>query len=152
MDSERFGRALGKSARAAARGLYEAVDAASAPNPRPAQQPAAPPTAQSAPRASAPPIQPLAVAAHAKRLGNSFLSPLSRAGRALWFEVTGTIFAVFATCFSISAWKLRADARATAVNAADHRHFLVAAATAALFLYFTVSSFLRARHISRARR
>ncbi len=164
MDSVRFGRILGKGARAAAKGLYEAVDAATAPNPNAPQ--ATPPQRQPAPQQPAATQTPMQViaqstaayAAHKKavsreagRLGKSFLTPFARAGSVLWLEVTGTFFAVFAAIFISYVCKYRAALRLNAANADAHRHLLASAAAAALFGYFAVSSFVRARRRERAR-
>jgi len=157
MDSVRFGRALGKGARAAAQGLYEAVDAAAAPNPNPAS-PAPPKPAGEPLRTAADAIaqgtaayatQKKAVTREAGRLGKSFLAPFARAGRALWLEVTGTFFALFAAIFFSYMWKYRAAIRLDATNADAHHHFLTSAGAAALFGYFAVTSFVRARRSQR---
>jgi len=155
MDSVRFGRALGKTTR----GLFEAATAATAPNPNPSPKPSAAPPSPAlrtvpAPAQTAATVknQAQAVTANAGRLGRSLFAPFARAGRALWLEVTGTFFALFATYFISAAWKFHDSIRPTATNAAAHNHFLGAAATALVFLYFTVSSFVRARRISRAPR
>ncbi len=157
MDSVRFGRILGKGARAAARGLYEAVDAATAPDPNPPQ--AAAPRQQ--PAAAQRPIQAAAqataqataaYAAHKKtvkreagRFSRSFLAPFARAGHVLWLEVMGTFFALFAAIFISYACRYRDALRLTTDNADAHRHLLISAGAAALFGYFAVSSFVRAR-------
>jgi hypothetical protein len=164
MDSVRFGRILGKGARAAAKGLYEAVDAATAPNPNaPKTNPSQRPPAQQQPTAAQTPIQAIAqgataYAAHKKavsretgRLGKSFLTPFARAGGVLWLEVTGTFFAVFATIFISYACRYRTALRLNAANADAHRHLLASAAAAAVFGYFAVTSFMRARQRERSR-
>lgn len=164
MDSVRFGRILGKGARAAAKGLYEAVDAATAPNPN-APKTAAPlrTPAQQQPQAAQTPMQVIAqgtaaYAAHKKavtreagRAGKSFLAPFARAGSVLWLEVTGTFFAVFAVIFISYACKYRTALRLDATNADAHHHLLASAVAAAVFGYFAVTSFLRARRRERAR-
>jgi len=169
MDSARFGRVLGKGARAAARGLYQAVDAATAPNPHAPHQPTSQPGPQ---RPLTPDQTPLqtpfqavaqanaayraqkkAVAREARKAGKSFLAPFARAGRVLWLEVTGTFFALFTAIFLGYAWKYRAAVRLNAANSltnADaHRHLLFSAGAAAVFGYFAVSSFVRARRRER---
>ena len=157
MDSVRFGRALGKGARAAAQGLYEAVDAAAAPNPNPAS-PAPPKPAGEPLRAAADAIvqgtaayaaQKKAVTREAGRLGKSFLAPFARAGRALWLEVTGTFFTLFAAIFFSYMWKYRTAIRLSGTNADAHRHFMASGAAAAVFGYFAVTSFVRARRRER---
>jgi len=170
MDSVRFGRALGKGARAAAKGLYEAVDAAAAPNPRPAA-PSSRPVARTgqeaggrarqgsvqqgaravAQGAAAYGRKKKAVVGEAGKLGRSLVGPFARAGKALWLEVTGTFYAIFALGFVNYAWRVRGAARLTAANAVDHRHFLAALVAATVFLYFTVTSFVRARRVQRPR-
>lgn len=160
MDSVRFGRILGKGARAAAKGLYQAVDAVTTPNPNPPQAvPQQPmPAAQQRQTAHAP-MQAVAQAtaqsaaaytAHKKtvsreagKLGRSFLAPFARAGHVLWLEVMGTFFALFAAIFISYACRYRAGLHATDADA--HRHFLFSVGAATLFGYFAVSSFVRAR-------
>ena len=166
MDSVRFGRALGKGARAAAQGLYEAVDAAVTPNPnaRPAQPPQGGQQRAATPAASARDVvnavaqgaaaygqQKQAVKREAGRLGKSLLGPFARAGRALWLEVTGTFFAIFALYFLNSTWKLHNALHRTADNAVMHQHLLYAVVAAAVFTYFAVSSFVRAHRINSGR-
>ena len=160
MDSVRFGRILGKGARAAAKGLYEAVDAATAPDPgspqavsrqqpAPAQRPmqaVAQATAQSAAAYTA---HKKTVSREAGKLGRSFLAPFARAGHVLWLEVMGTFFALFAAIFISYACRYRAGLHATDADA--HRHFLFSIGAAALFGYFAVSSFVRARRRERAK-
>jgi len=85
------------------------------------------------------------VSREAGRLGRSFLAPFARAGHALWLEVTGTFFALFAAIFISYACRYRAALRLTGTNADAHRHLLISAGAAALFGYFAVSSFVRAR-------
>lgn len=160
MDSVRFGRILGKGARAAAKGLYEAVDAATAPNPNAPQaaqrQPmTAPPQRQATHTPMQAPAQSIgqaaaAYTAHKKtvsreagRLGKSFLTPFARAGHVLWLEVMGTFFTLFAAIFISYFCRYRA---AWIGTDADARHRLLASVgAAALFGYFAVSSFVRAR-------
>jgi len=163
MDSVRLGRVLGKGARAAAKGLYEAVDAATAPNPAAGK-------AQQVPQSSRPAGEPLRAAAEAVaqgtaayreqkkavtreagKMGKSFLSPFARAGHALFLEVMGSFFALFVVIFLSSAWKSRAAMHLNAANAASHRHFWGSIALAVLFAYFTVTSFMRAKRRERAR-
>jgi hypothetical protein len=162
MDSVRFGRALGKGARAAAKGLFEAVDAVASPNPNPPKP--MPQTGSRAPQgtvqqtiktvsqgAAAYRQQKKAVAGEAGRLGRSLLAPFARAGKALWLEVTGVFYAIFALFFVNYAWRLRGAARAAAGNSVDHQHFFAALAAAVVFVYFTLTSFVRARRIQRRR-
>jgi hypothetical protein len=158
MDSVRFGRILGKGARAAAKGLYEAVDAATAPNPNPSQAvPRQPPvpaqtpmqaTVQTTTQSAAQPAAAYAVhkrsmSREAGRLGRSFLTPFARAGHVLWLEVMGTFFALFAAIFISYVYRYRAGLNT--VDADAHRHLLFSAGAALVFVYFAVTSFMRAR-------
>jgi len=160
MDSVRFGRVLGKGARAAAKGLSEAVDAATAPNPNPpratSQAPPAPRTPMQAPApftaqpTAAYPAGKKAVTRERGRLGRSFLAPFARAGGVLWLEVTGTFFAVFAAIFLSYAWRYGAALRLSGADADTRHHLLASAGAATIFGYFAVSSFVRARRRERA--
>ena len=92
-----------------------------------------------------------AVVGEAGRFGRSMLGPFARAGKALWLEVTGVFYAIFALFFANYAWRLRGVLRATAPNPVDRQHFLAGVAAAVVFLYFTLTSFVRARRIQRRR-
>lgn len=72
--------------------------------------------------------------------------------RTLWNEVIGFIFICFAVIFGFRAVRLYLDfLRATGEAAsADFFRFVVAAFCTLLMLYFGVTSFLRARKISRS--
>jgi hypothetical protein len=154
MDSVRFGRILGKGARAAAKGLYEAVDAVTAPNPGspqavsrqqpvPAQRPMQAAVQATAQPAAAYTAHKKTVSREARKLGRSFLAPFARAGHVLWLEVMGTFFALFAAIFISYVYRYRAGLHATDADA--HRHLLFSAGSALVFGYFAVSSFVRAR-------
>ena len=71
------------------------------------------------------------------------MSPLKHASRALWHEVTGSFFALFAVSFSIAVWHTRANAISALPN--DRYRFYAFCALVLLFAYFSVSSFVRAR-------
>jgi hypothetical protein len=180
MDSVRFGRALGFGARSAAKALITAVDAASSPNPSAPQRPAAKPAPQTAaaPQATAAtaaarPAQTAQTAAQAaarataqvqrnvqqasagvarggKRFGTSVWRPFVKASGVLWLEMTGSFFALFALFAAQSTWMHRADLHQTALNHTAHQHFLVSCGATLVFVYFSVSSFLKARSRSRA--
>ena len=163
MDAERFGRALGIGVRVTGKALKSAVDAAAAPNPRPYQAPAVKPSAgqpdrsvsRSVARSAAQTItQGKTTAAGirrgGKRFGEAVWEPAARAGGVLWFEVTGSFFALFALAAGFEAWRRRTAfyASASAHEPRDKAWF--ALAMFAIFAWFTVSSFLKARR--RARR
>ena len=169
MDKVRLGRVLGKATRLAARTAYEAVQAAKAPDPRSrpvtepkslnqlSGEPSAPPgdlqepgAARSA-RFSRPAIRSAAVklpsraavAAGTRSFQKGALNPLRQASRALWLEVTGSFFALFALSFAAGAWKFRSDFQSAAPAA--HLRAAAVVALAILFGWFSVSSFVRAR-------
>jgi hypothetical protein len=157
MDSVRFGRALGVGARAAAKTLVTAVDAAASPNP------SAKKTAGSAPKptvqatVSAVSEQVVRTAAQARqatdegrRLGRSVWRPFVKLSGVLWLEFTGFFFGIFAVYAATGAWKLRGELHETATNHDAHVRLLLTAAMALVFGYFCFSSFLRARRKGRA--
>jgi len=81
------------------------------------------------------------VAAKGRQASQSFWKRLAHAGRMLWHEVTGVFFALFALFFAQGVWRARADWH----QGAEHAHFELYLAMAALFAYFSVSSFVRSR-------
>lgn len=153
MDRERLGRVLGKGARLAARTALEAVDAATAP------PPAGPPIRRPAPQVInpqviAPPqpvrnvrlpsiLSPARLQPAARAAQDGVMTPLRRASRALWYELTGSFFALFALGFAVGVWHTRANAWSGI--AADRYRFALTCGVALLFAYFSVSSFARAR-------
>ena len=155
-------------ARAAAKTLVTAVDAATSPNPaaktanssagnsKPSgARVAAPQSArvvEQVTRAAAQAIQTTEeLNRGGKQLGRSVWNPFIRLSGVLWLEFTGVFFGIFAVYAGSGAWKLRGDLRETAGNHDAHMHFLMAAAMAVLFAYFCVSSFMRARRKSQTR-
>jgi len=171
MDSVRFGRALGVGARAAAKTLVTAVDAATSPNPsagssqqpvsnsqpRPAshqQRPASPRAAVSE-QVTRTAVQAKrtteGVARGGKRFGEAVWSPFVRLSGVLWLEFTGVFFGIFALYAASGAWKLRGEIVETAGNHDSHVHFLLSAGMAVVFTYFCISSFMRARKRERSR-
>jgi hypothetical protein len=69
------------------------------------------------------------------------LRPFHRVGRSLVLEVVGVFFLLFVLVFAPTAWRTRASM----MHGPDHRTFLSAAAIVVVFLYLSVTSFLRAR-------
>ena len=162
MDKVRLGRVFGKATRLAARTALEAVDAATAPDPRGnAGTEARRPAVDNVPRVPEQPVveRPLraergpglkmipgsraATAAATQAFGRSTLSPLKQASQALWFEVTGSFFALFAFSFGVAAWHFRG--LVGSADGADHWRFGSVCGLAILFAWFSGSSFLRAR-------
>lgn len=70
-------------------------------------------------------------------------APLKRASRALWYELTGSFFALFTLSFATATWKTRTNAMSVIPD--DRHRFYAFCALTLLFGYFSVSSFLRAR-------
>ncbi len=158
MDRERLGRVLGRGARLAARTALEAVDAATAAPPQPTGNAVGVPSLavqRRAPQVLSPvapaghPATRTAIPAAARAAAAGALAPLKRASRALWLEVTGSFFALFALSFGMGAWHTRAGLWSSVP--ADRHRTLAFCALSVLFLYFSISSFLRARRVSSLR-
>jgi len=162
MDKVRFGRALGYGARHTAKAIYSAMDAARAQNGSPQQPSTSRPTSaqeppamrataaqEAAPQGTAGATRPpRAVAANAKALGRSVLTPVARFSGVLWLQVTGSVFTVIALALGQAVWLRRADLHSSPHGAAAQRAYLLLAIFL-LFLYFAVSSFVRARRRER---
>jgi len=86
-----------------------------------------------------------------RRFGQAVWRPFVRLSGVLWLEVTGVFFGIFALFALGGVWRLHGAWRATAGNEAEHRNLLGAAAMLAVFGYFCVSSFVRARRRERGR-
>jgi hypothetical protein len=86
-----------------------------------------------------------------RRFGEAVWRPFVRLSGVVWLEVTGVFFGVFALLALGYVWKLRAAWHAGAAKAADHRSLMGALVMLALFGYFCVSSFVRARQRERRR-
>jgi hypothetical protein len=165
MDSVRFGRALGVGARAAAKSLVTAVDAAASPTPQPAQRPqtgsahSRTTAASKTPRAAQQVVRSTeqakrttkGVAQGGKRFGEAVWRPFVRLSGVLWLEFTGVFFGIFALYALSGAWKLRDNLLEKPGQHDLHLHFLMAAIMGAVFTYFCISSFLRAKRRERAR-
>jgi hypothetical protein len=173
MDSVRFGRVLGIGTRLAARTVAAAVDAATSPNPTPAtkrdagtpdaRQPAsrvasAGQRAGEQTRRAAEQVKQTRaqvkqtqreVTQGGKRFGEAVWGPFTKAGRVLWLEFTGVFFGIFALYGLTEVWRQRMFWRDSAAHHNEHSHFLMGALMLAVFGYFTVSSFVRARRRSR---
>jgi hypothetical protein len=173
MDRVRFGRALGIGARQAVKTLVTAVDAATAENPS-AKSPARTSGAtqstanrtgvETAPRKAAETVVRTAASSvvqarevqsgvkrGTRRFGEAVWGPFVRLSGVLWLEVSGVFFGVFALIALGYLWKLRGAWHAGAANEAAHKSLLGALIMLALFGYFCVSSFVRARRRERRR-
>jgi hypothetical protein len=139
MEPNRFGRKLGIGVRVASRMAKERVAQASAASPTQATAP--PPRPSAAPR----PLKNYAEPARrigegTRRFGKAFIGPLAHVSGTLWLEITGTLFALFAAFFGQYAWR----ARAGILHSPERAHFLVFALATLVFLYFALSSFIKA--------
>lgn len=166
MDSVRFGRALGIGARAAAKTLVTAVDAAAAPNPSAARPSASNAQTAQAGKSGASEARFSKQAARTtaravetgkglkqggRRFGRAVWGPFVKLSGVLWLEVTGVFFGIFALFAAGGAWKMHDAIRETALNHVAHTQFLWAAVMAVVFGYFCATSFLKARRRGRGR-
>lgn len=163
MDKVRFGRALGFGARQAGKALWQAADAALKPDPNAASPPrAAAVSGNGAPSAGGTSsrqtgsrlgrnVQQVRTRSgtlqrESKRFGEAMWGPVARASGVLWLELTGVFFGLFAFTAGVDLYRHHRDFTATGPS---RQHVWFAAAMFALFSWFTVSSFLRARKRSR---
>jgi hypothetical protein len=166
MDSVRFGRALGIGARLAAKTMVSAVDAATAPNPSAAKakQDAAIGSAAGSSsttgekaKASGTQLGQNVVQTTAqmrqtgrglkeggRRFGEAVWGPIVKLSGALWLELTGVFFGIFAVSAGGNAWKMRWALHETAANHDAHVRLLISVVMAAAFGYFCLSSFVKA--------
>jgi hypothetical protein len=87
------------------------------------------------------------VAKGTRNFGRAVWNPFALATSVLWLEITGMFFALFALFFAQHAFAVRTNYLA----GPNHQRFLLYVALTLLFLYFSVTSFLRARQKSRKR-
>ena len=177
MDSVRFGRVLGIGARLAAKTMVSAVDAATSRNPSAsakAKQSADAAAASSAASASTAASDKGAASGvrlgeraarttaqvrqtgrglkeGGRRFGGAVWGPFVKLSGALWLELTGVFFGIFAVFAGGNAWKLRWALHETAENRDAHTRLLIAAVMAVVFGYFCVSSFMKASRRTRGR-
>lgn len=149
MDRVKFGRAVGYGARHAAKTLMQAAEAASAPNPTAGGPPSSqrresspPPEVRASPGPRrVPDVQTVRVAG--KQARNSLLTPVVRFSSVVGLQVTGVFFGLVAVTMGTAAWKVRPGLHAAA-NSHDMIKLYAYLAVCALFIYFTISSFVRA--------
>lgn len=168
MDRVRFGRVLGFGARQAVKTLTTAVDAATAPNPAAKSEDRSANTGQTAARSA--PATPANKAAQTavrtvvqarevkqglgrgtRRFREAVWRPFVRLSGVVWLEVTGVFFGIFALLALGYLWKLRGAWHTNGANGSEHRSLMGALIMLALFGYFCVSSFVRARRRERGR-
>jgi hypothetical protein len=147
MEPKRFGRKLGIGVRVASRMAKERAAKASSASATPAGT-----ATQAAPRTPPSPspkknyVEPARrVAEGTRRFGQAFLGPLKHVSGTLWLEITGLFFALFAIFFGQNAWRTHASA----LHGPEHARFLVYAAVTLVFLYFCITSFIKAAHRGR---
>jgi hypothetical protein len=85
-----------------------------------------------------------------KRFGEAVWGPFVKLSGALWLELTGVFFGIFAVSATANAWKMRAALHETVANHDAHVRLLLSVTMAAVFGYFCVSSFVKANRRSRA--
>jgi hypothetical protein len=85
-----------------------------------------------------------------RRFGEAVWGPFVKLSGALWLELTGVFFGIFAVFASVNAWKMRGALHETGGNHDVHVRLLMSVAMAVVFGYFCVSSFVRANRRSRA--
>jgi hypothetical protein len=83
----------------------------------------------------------IGVARGSRGFGQAFWSPFLRAVRALWHEVTGVFFAIFALFFAQSLWRVRADWYA----GPQHHRFAAYLVFMLVFAYFSIAAFVSSR-------
>ena len=151
MEPNRFGRKLGIGVRVASRMAKERAAKGASATPSAPQAPTAPQSSNtprpSAPRTAPPPapkknyVEPARrVGEGTRRFGQAFFGPLKHVSGTLWLEITGLFFALFAIFFGQNAWRTRASA----LHGSEHAHFLLYAIVTLVFVYFCVSSFVKA--------
>jgi hypothetical protein len=146
MEPNRFGRKLGIGVRVASRMVKER--AAQANQKSQATPPAAtPPPPKGRPSAPPPPrpiknyVEPARrIGVGTRRFGKAVAGPLAHISATLWLEITGLFFALFAVFFGQNAWRTRASA----LRGPEHAHFLLYSVITLVFVYFCISSFVKA--------
>jgi hypothetical protein len=86
-----------------------------------------------------------------KRFGEAVWGPFVKLSGALWLELTGVFFGIFAVFAADGAWKMRASLWETSANHDARGRLLISAAMAVIFGYFCVSSFVKANRRSKRR-
>jgi hypothetical protein len=136
MEPNRFGRKLGIGVRVASRMVKERAAQA---NNAAASTPQAAPPPPPAPKKNL--VEPARrVGEGTRRFGQAFLGPVKHVSATLWLEITGLFFALFALFFGQNAW----NTRTSALHGPHHAQFLLYAIVTVIFLYFCVSSFVKA--------
>ena len=140
MDKVKLGRALGYGARHAAKTMVQAVDAATCPDPR-VRKPTGETVSQVVGVA-----QQVHRARHeaTKQAKSAVMAPVRKFSSVVWLQVTGCFFALFAVTMAGAIVKHRSEfALGWQTEAGRNVYFYMAALV--VFVYFSVSNFVRAR-------
>ncbi|HEY5253446.1 MAG TPA: hypothetical protein VIJ53_02250 [Acidobacteriaceae bacterium] len=151
MEYVNLGRKLGIGTRIAAKILRDRTQKAGSAAGTKAPVTVKPPVAQKQPRAQAekgPAKKQIDTRAATRNLtrgvahgGRSFWKPFARVVHALWHEVTGVFFAIFALFFAQNLWRVR--------NAwkfgPEHHHFIIYLVFTLVFAYFSITAFVTSR-------
>jgi hypothetical protein len=142
MEPKKVGRTLGIGVRVASNMLRQRVEQAAAAHPGPVEAGNGRRAAPSRPAPVRPNLGSRAATAKrgAKAFGQALLGPFTHAGSVLWLEITGLFFALFAFFFVQSIYRIRTAWR----QGPEHTHLLLYGLLAAIFVWFSVSSFTRA--------
>lgn len=81
------------------------------------------------------------VSSGTRGFSRGFWKPFTHAVRALWHEITGLFFGIFALFFAQGLWRVRYAWQ----SGPEHRHFVVYLIVMILFAYFSVTSFVSSR-------
>jgi hypothetical protein len=142
MEPKKVGRTLGIGVRVASNMLRQRVEQAAAANPGPVEAGSGRTAPPSRPAPMRPSLSSQAATAKrgAKAFGQAILGPFTHAGSVLWLEITGLFFAIFGLFFVQSVYRVRSAWR----QGPEHTHLLLYVLLAAIFVWFSVSSFTRA--------
>jgi len=170
MDSQRIGRALGITTRVFSKAVSHALEQTAEEKARQIKTAAAAvaEVAAQAANANAIPVarevtQKAAAASRnaaattkntarkAGRFGEAIWGPIVHTSGVVWLEVMGVLFAFVALYFAQSLWRFRADIFLPPRDIL-FQHYMVYIASTGLFVYFAVSSFIRAEQKSRRKR
>ncbi len=142
-----LGRKLGIGTRVAAkilreraqRGSWSASEKASTVGTQERSQPR-PPVSRIDPRTATRNVT-RGVARGSVGFGRGFWKPFAHAVGALWHEVTGVFFAIFALFFAQSLWRIRGDWQ----SGPQHHRFAAYLIFLLVFAYFSVTAFAHSR-------
>jgi hypothetical protein len=85
------------------------------------------------------------VAQGSRGFGRAFWKPFAHAIGALWHEITGVFFALFALFFAQNMWRVRG----AWMSGPEHEHFVIYLILTVLFVYFSISAFVSSRRSPR---